>query len=506
MTKFTHRKKIIWSISGSDCSGGAGITADIKVAHYFGLEICTLLTANTSQNSQGVTDVNPIAPSTLEKQVQLLIEDKPPAAIKIGLIASLEQLAWLKQTLPFIRQRIPNIQVILDPVGHASAGGSLSDISAEALVELLPYIDLITPNKHELFALTAKTNSAEEAINYLLNQGVATVCLTGGHGDEQHCIDQVYCAESTQSSTLAVKSERIKSTYTHGTGCTFATAITCLLAKGYLIRDALTLTKAYIQQGIMANEGQYDYYGAVEHTLLPLAKQNFPTIADSVAQKYSGIVSFPQLSNKALGLYPVVDSIDWLERLLPLGISIIQLRIKQRSIDEVSKLIKEAVALCRHYDTQLFINDYWQLAIEHKAYGVHLGQEDLLNADLNAIAKSGVRLGISTHGCYEFLLAQQIRPSYLAIGAIFPTTTKDMTGQIQGLDNLSQILTLKNDIPIVAIGGINLARAESVLKTGVDGIAVVTAITQANDYKQAVNQFSTIIPRRIEKQLESLDH
>lgn len=159
----------------------------------------------------------------------------------------------------------------------------------------------------------------------------------------------------------------------------------------------------------------------------------------------------------------------------------------------MDSLIKEAVALGKKYNARLFINDYWQLAIKHGAYGVHIGQEDIQTADLFQIQQAGLRLGLSTHGCYEFLLAQQLQPSYLAIGAIFETPTKDMSGQIQGLENLRQILTLARDIPVVAIGGINHHRAKQVWQTGVDSIAVVTAITRAIDPLQAIIDFQQIL-------------
>ena len=141
----------------------------------------------------------------------------------------------------------------------------------------------------------------------------------------------------------------------------------------------------------------------------------------------------------------------------------------------------------------MFINDYWQLAIKHGAYGVHIGQEDLQDADIATIQQAGLRLGISTHGCYEFLLAQQLKPSYLAVGAIFPTKTKNMTGQIQGVKNLKQILELATNIPVVAIGGITQQRAEQVWQTGVDSIAVVTAITESENAEIAVTQFQQLL-------------
>ena len=149
--------------------------------------------------------------------------------------------------------------------------------------------------------------------------------------------------------------------------------------------------------------------------------------------------------------------------------------------------------MARDYNCRLFINDHWRLAIKYGAYGVHIGQEDLASANLSAIAKAGLRLGISTHGCYEFLLAKQLQPSYLAIGAIFPTKTKDMTGQIQGLANLKQIITLAETIPVVAIGGINKQRLERVWRTGVNAVAVVSAITEADQATNATKAMQALL-------------
>ena len=214
----------------------------------------------------------------------------------------------------------------------------------------------------------------------------------------------------------------------------------------------------------------------------PSKPKDFPIIISSLNQQFQSKKCFKSLDladGEKLGLYPVIDSLDWLALLLPMNLNIIQLRIKSNNISEVEPIIEKAVAMARDYNCRLFINDHWQLAIKYRAYGVHIGQEDLNDADLNAIAKAGLRLGISTHGCYEFLLAKQLQPSYLAIGAIFPTKTKNMTGQIQGLANLTQILALADTTPVVAIGGINQQRLGQVWSTGVSAVAVVTAITEA---------------------------
>ena len=189
-----------------------------------------------------------------------------------------------------------------------------------------------------------------------------------------------------------------------------------------------------------------------------------------------------------LGLYPVVDSVAWIERLLAVGVKTIQLRIKDKQDDEVEADIIAAVALGRRYDARLFINDYWRLAIKHQAYGVHLGQEDLESTELELIRAAGLRLGVSTHDNMEIDVALAARPSYIALGHVFPTQTKQMPSAPQGLEQLGSHIERLADYPTVAIGGISLERAPAVLATGVGSIAVVSAITQANDWEAATAQ------------------
>ena len=198
-----------------------------------------------------------------------------------------------------------------------------------------------------------------------------------------------------------------------------------------------------------------------------------------------------------LGLYPVVDSVEWIERLLGVGVKTIQLRIKDRSDEQAEADVIQAIALGRRYQAQLFINDYWKLAVKHQAYGVHLGQEDLDTADLAAIKQAGLRLGISTHDDRELARAVAISPSYIALGHIFPTQTKDMPSAPQGLAELTRhIIDLQGRFPTVAIGGNSIDKVPSVLKTGVGSIAVVSAITQAPDWRQATATLLRMIEGR----------
>lgn len=189
---------------------------------------------------------------------------------------------------------------------------------------------------------------------------------------------------------------------------------------------------------------------------------------------------FPSCGPKPLALYPIVDRALWLQKLLPLGITTIQLRIKDLTGSELENEIKKGVAIAEQYSARLFINDEWQLAIKHQAYGVHLGQEDLSNADVDLIYQANLRLGISTHSNEEIARACTIKPSYIAFGPIYPTTSKKMAFGPQGLDQLKHRVQTLN-YPVVAIGGINRQRISDVLATGVDGIALISAITQAED-------------------------
>ena len=500
-------KPIVWSISGHDPSGGAGITADIKTLQCFGVESCALITANTVQNAEELVSVNPIPIDLLEKQFQALVEDKVPDALKIGMLANDEQIYWLIEKIDTLRNDNETLIVVYDPVAAASAGGAITEVTKDALLALFEAVDVVTPNMSEAEKLTGIYLAAVDDIAVKFNQmQVNRVIIKGGHTDDDECIDYAYQFDGSDTSPqkFAVKTDKVFTDYSHGGGCCYASSITALLSRGYLLRDAITLAKAFMYQGLKANEGRIQYYGSFEVTEFPTKPEIFPTICSPYIEHQCGNSRVNQLSfqslelgGEKLGLYPVVDSIEWLEKLLPLGLNIIQLRVKHLEGNALEDYIARAIELARNTQTRLFINDYWQLAIKYNAYGVHLGQEDLAVADLGAIADAGIRLGISTHGCYEFLLAKQIQPSYLAIGAIFPTQTKDMTGQIQGVENLAHMLALAGDIPVVAIGGINIDTAERVANTGVDSIAVVTAITQAQNYAQnyesAVRSLKAII-------------
>jgi thiamine-phosphate pyrophosphorylase len=196
-----------------------------------------------------------------------------------------------------------------------------------------------------------------------------------------------------------------------------------------------------------------------------------------------------------LGLYVVVPNAEWIKKLAPTNIDTLQLRFKSDDPQLIEKEVITAIEYAKDYPCQLFINDHWQLAIKHKAYGVHLGQEDLEGANFQEMQQAGLRLGISSHGYAEMLRALAYQPSYIAMGAIFPTTLKDMETAPQGLGRLKKYAALLKDYSTVGIGGIDQHSIKDVLATGVGSVAVVRAVTQEVDYIAAVkalkNYFSS---------------
>ncbi len=175
--------------------------------------------------------------------------------------------------------------------------------------------------------------------------------------------------------------------------------------------------------------------------------------------------------------YPIFDSVDWLQRALPLGVKLVQLRIKNRAPDALRADIRAGLALARKHGAALVVNDHWQIAIEEGADWLHLGQEDLDIADLPAIRRAGLKLGLSTHDHAELDRALVLSPDYVALGPVYPTILKAMKWEQQGLERLREWKRLIGDIPLCAIGGMTVARAPGAFEAGADIVSAVTDIT-----------------------------
>ena len=179
--------------------------------------------------------------------------------------------------------------------------------------------------------------------------------------------------------------------------------------------------------------------------------------------------------------YPIFDHPDWLKRLLPLGVRLVQLRLKDIPNEALGPMICSAQFLCDAAGAVLVVNDHWQIAIDQGCSFVHLGQEDLDDADMVAIKRAGLQLGISTHDFAELERALSFQPDYIALGPVYPTILKKMKWHQQGLERIIEWKQLVGDVPLVAIGGMSVARSAGAFAAGADIVAAVTDITLNTD-------------------------
>jgi len=531
-------KLIVWSIAGHDPTGGAGITLDNKVFHALGVHGCTIATCDTVQTTQGVKEMKGVDPIWFAAQIKVLQQDLPPRVIKLGAMsqACFEEILCQAQNDKDISSQAPIWDfddkrvssrtvirdldnapfVICDPVLASSSGQPF--LSAEDYRVLLPHIDLLTPNWPEASQLSGINivdyNDVPKVADALHLKGVKAVLITGGHGSGDTVAE--YFSDGQNAFWLTLP--RLPNNHVHGTGCALSSTIAAMVAQGHDLKDAVVIAKMVLHRAIEKAQNLGQGASSLTEFSVPRRQDYLPNLMPSQRTSWdlgasvneilrqaqddtdmssrlsichpghrSGILnqfhSFKPCSD--LGLYVIVDSVVWVERLLKLNVKTLQLRIKNATQEELIKQIQQSVTLCQQYGAKLFINDYWQLAIEHGAYGVHLGQEDLDAADLNAIQQAGLCLGISTHCFYEVARAHACRPSYMAYGPIYHTDSKPMAFGPRGLEQLAywqQTL----DYPLVAIGGINRQRLPDVLATGVKSVAVMSAITQAEDVEAAV--------------------
>ena len=306
----------------------------------------------------------------------------------------------------------------------------------------------------------------------LLALGAKSVLITGWQ-DKEALFSQDYWTNGQESFWLAT--QRLPNKNCVGMGCMLSSAVAACLALGYTIKDALVIAKMYVTRAIRQAS-------ACLGSDWPEDEQDLPYLASKPLSQLPRPFKRGQI-----GLYPVVDSSAWVEKLLPQGVKCIQLRIKNSPQTRVVAEIKRSVLLANQYAATLFVNDYWQLAIRLGAQGIHLGQEDLQGADIEQIQRSGLYLGVSTHCYYEVATAHALNPSYIACGPIYATTSKEMSFQPQGIQQLQRWRRTLH-YPLVAIGGITSARLPEVLKTGVEGIALISAITQADNPLTATQQ------------------
>jgi hydroxymethylpyrimidine kinase / phosphomethylpyrimidine kinase / thiamine-phosphate diphosphorylase len=499
----SNSKPVVWSVAGSDSGAGAGLQADLRAFDAFGVHGCTAVAAITAQNSVSVQRVEPVSTNVLQAQLNALAQDLPPRAIKTGLLGSISNARCVASWVQRLRQAQP-VAWVIDPVWRASTGADLSpsELREVLLHELLPLATLITPNRAEAAWLLGWEPEALESPSAVAHAAAAlralgpqAVVITGGDATGLRAMDWMLSPQAQGWLSLP----RINTANTHGSGCVFAASAAAALALDFCVADALVLAKMSTHDAV-SRSALADTAGQGAGAVQPqrgfaLQLSGLPLLHEHVS---SPTQAFAPLTEPQMGLYAVVDSADWVERVLTSGVRTVQLRIKEntselgRASHVLSQQITRSVQAARQAQAQLFINDHWQLAIEHGAYGVHLGQEDLETVDMPAVRSAGLRLGLSTHSLWEVCRARAWQPSYMACGPVHATTTKRMPWLPQGAGNLAYWCKLLPE-PVVAIAGMDVPRSLEAMRCGAAGVAVLRGITLAMEPEQAMARLQTAI-------------
>lgn len=477
---------IVWTVAGSDSGGGAGLQGDLCTLNRLGVHGCCVVTAVTAQSTWEVRRSEPLPADLVRDQAEALRADLVPAAVKIGMLGTAEVV---RETVRIVADlRVP---VVCDPVIRATRPGRLLDENGLSALreELLPWVTVLTPNLNEAATLLARPietdREIEAAAEELLARGPASVVITGGHRGRAFAQD--YWTNGRDRFWLT--SPRTPGS-AHGSGCVFASALAAGLAHGMTIPDSLVLAKAYVRQAIRTAPA----IGAGDP---PARPGDWPASPEDLPWLTAGAgagrdrPAFPAEDRLPYGLYPIVDSLEALQRILPLGLRIAQLRIKDPGAPRLEETVAAAVRLARAAGCALYINDHWELAIRHQADGVHLGQDDLSARALDAIRAAGLRLGVSTHSYREVARATALRPTYIALGTVYPSFSKILDYVPLGPENFARIRRLV-DAPVVAIGGMTLERGRRMREAGADGCAAIAEIARSRDPDATVHQWRQV--------------
>ncbi len=452
-----------------------------------GASVCTALTV---QDRSGVRRISCTPLATLRAALAVVRRQAPPAAIKLGMLGSeaiAAEVAGLCEAL--------DVPVVWDPVLGAAAGSrALLRAQPQTLLRLARASHVITPNRVEAAELLALPPWQHEGPpppawlravreRWLQHGRTQAVVLKGGHAQGGRSIDWV----CTRERLVALAVPRLADGAggrVHGTGCLHASALAGALAQGGdLLQAAVqaqSRTHAAIAGAWIAADGR-----AMANPAAAPDSSDLPQLYDELAQSEA----FARLLRPP-AWYPVLPDADWVARALEAGAHTVQLRAKGLPEAELRAQVRAAVEAARAHGAQLLINDHWRLALDSGAFGVHLGQEDLPRpADLARLRRAGLRLGVSAHNPAEMARAHSLRPSYIALGPVWPTSAKLLAHPPLGLARLREwVGRCKPLYPVVGIGGISLRRAAAALDCGLDGVAVIGAVLGAADPEQALRQ------------------
>ena len=488
------KPRYLLAICASDSRGGAGLQAALSQAALSGCECRSVVLAVTAQSHQGVEAVSHVTASMVEAQVQAALRDGPPEAVLIGwLPPEPEVLEYLRTFLNKL-QASRQVPVIWDPVVSATLGELPTAHSG--LTDLIPNISVMTPSLDEArWLLGDQTLSAAAAGAALQQAGAHTVVITGGDDEQQQhsawVTDLIFSRadenfpECAAKPSFALHQQR-KTIQAHGTGSQFSAALAVQLTKGTRLYDAIVIAAAAARQALIASSGVLgtESGGTESGSMKPGCTVYRNCIASSLPRSgdewplITDVGTYPRtdcFEPYHPGLYVLTESLDHLEMLLGIGVDTVQWRIKAPGPDYKDQT-RRALAMCRSHGVSFWLNDDWGLALEIKPDGVHLGQEDLISADIDALHATGIALGISTHTEWEIARARAQKPSYIAFGPVFTPLSKRLRYQPLGVDCLRAWSERYRSWPQTCIGGIVPENARLVAESGVGSLAVVTCI------------------------------
>ncbi len=458
------QRPLVLTIAGSDPSGGAGIQADLRTFAALGVVGVSVVTALTVQNSWGVQSVHPVEASVVAAQLEAILADARPQAVKIGMLGGAEQVRAVAAVLG--RFRLGNI--VLDPVLASTNGVPLLDEAGRALLvsHLAPLCALVTPNQDEARALPGLSRFP--------------LLTKGGHlpGDP---IDVL----RTPDGETAFPGSRVDTPHTHGTGCLLSSAVAAFLARGHTLPGAIGEAKRLLSVALHtptivgSGRGYPDARRATRWPILP------------------DTLTHTQRAAMMRGLYVLTDPVlrpdrtaeDVTRAALAGGARLVQLRDKTLSTPDLIALAKHLLTLTRPANALLIVNDRVDVALAADADGVHLGPDDMHPRDARRLLSPHRLVGISISTPEE---GQGIvkYASYLGVGAIFGTSTKHDAGPAVGVQRLREIRATFPHMPLVVIGGIGLDNIQTVAEAGADSAAVVSAVIQAPDMREAVSNLT----------------
>ena len=475
--------RVVLTIAGSDSSGGAGIQADLKAISACGGYGASAVTAITAQNTTGVFASEDVSPGSIAAQIEAVCTDLHVDAVKTGMLSNVETIAAVGHALRHFQP--PHF--VLDPVMISKSGFALLDLAAVDRLrsELFPLATLVTPNRHEAQVLTGvdvrRPQDAAAAGRVLLDAGCRAVLVKGGHLEEGGATDVLVTTEGVHTFPaphLVVRT-------THGTGCTYASAIATFLARGFDLVHAIAAAKEYVTEAIRAGLTLGAGHGPTDHFFYLRQADPRPWLERFAFGREGGHA--PQVGR----LHVITDPPRHaaLARAAAAGgAEVIQVRDKDAATNTLLGLVHEVQAAITGTGARLIVNDRADVALATGAGGVHLGMHDLDPTTARRILGPPALIGATANDLAAAQRQFDAPVDYLGVGPVFGTTSKRNPAPTLGLDALAAIAR-RSPVPVIAIGGITPERVADVMDAGAYGVAVLSGVASSDDPRAATARY-----------------